>query len=136
MPPIFSQWAQDLLPMVHFGALQAFVAPLESERFDKVKRGICRCEESGNVSGVGRNFRFDQDDAHRADYQGIGFPKTFPGAVWGKPAQINPWIARGFSTECKILAERQFSMVDNPREGGIFALGAESNDRARALCRY
>lgn len=67
--PVVPSMPRNMLPIVHSRALQAFVVHLESERANKVKRGLCRRAESGDIPGVGRNFGFDQDDVHRADYQ-------------------------------------------------------------------
>lgn len=89
--PVGPSMPRNLLPIIHSSALQAFVTHLKSERLDKVKRSFCRRAESSDISGVGRNFGFDQDDVHRTDYQGGGVPKTnknFPRRGWGQSCAI------------------------------------------------
>ena len=71
--PVIPSMPRNMLPIVHSRALQAFVVHLESEWANKVKRGLCRRAESGDIPGVGRNFGLDQDDVHRADYQELFF---------------------------------------------------------------
>ena len=73
--PVVPSMPRNLLPIIHSSALQAFVVHLESEWFDEVKRGFRRRAESGDISGVGRNFGLNQDDVHRADYWASVFSK-------------------------------------------------------------
>lgn len=101
--PVVPSMPRNLLPIIHSSALQAFVVHLESQRFYEVKRSLCRRAESGDIPGVGRNFGFNQDDVHRADYRGVGFlkanEKIFPVAVWA--SLRNHWIAEVFPPSSK-----------------------------------
>ena len=135
--PVVPSMPRNLLPIVHSRTLQAFVVHLESERSHEVKGSLCRRAESGDIPGIGRNFGFNQDDVHRADYQGVGFLKAnenFLRSSLGRSAQSLDRL--GF-----------FHRVQSFREGPIFrgcqagrrryiAFGAERNGRGRVLCRY
>ncbi len=135
--PVVPSMPRNLLPIVHSRALPAFVVHLESERANKVKGGLCRRAESGDIPGIGRNFKFDQNDVHRADYQGGGFLKAnenFLRSSLGRSAQSLDRL--GF-----------FHRVQSFRKAPIFhgcqagrrryiAFGAERNGRGRVLCRY
>ena len=135
--PVVPSMLRNLLPIVHSRTLQAFVVHLESERANEVKGSLCRRAESGDIPGIGGNFGFNQDDVHRADYQGVGFLKAnenFLRSSLGRSAQSLDRL--GF-----------FHRVQSFREGPIFrgcqagrrryiAFGAERNGRGRVLCRY
>ena len=135
--PVVPSMPRNLLPIIHSSALQAFVAHLESERFDEVKRGFCRRAESGDIPGIGRNFGFDQDDVHRADYQE---------SVFSKRMKKSP--PSRFGQACAIIGSpRFFRRVQNSSGSSIYrgcqaggrrysALGVERKGRGRALCRY
>ncbi len=135
--PVVPSMPRNLLPIIHSSALQAFVVHLESERFDEVKRGFCRRAESGDIPSVGRNFGFDQDDAHWADYQASAFSK-----------RIKKSSPSRFGQACTILGlPRFFHRIQNSSGSSIFrgcqakrrqyiALDAKRNGRRRALCRY
>src|SRR6185369_7615552 len=54
----------DLAPIIHPGSLQFPVVELEPQRLDQVKPRPRGGAEPGDVAGVRRNFRFDENDLH------------------------------------------------------------------------
>lgn len=62
--PIFPSVPGNVLPIVHAGAFELRVVQLEAEGFDQVQGGASGRAEPGDISSVGRNFRFKQDDVH------------------------------------------------------------------------
>jgi hypothetical protein len=53
-----------MLPIIHASAFELGVVELETEWFDQMQRGVGRGAETGDISGVRRDFRFEQDDVH------------------------------------------------------------------------
>jgi len=54
----------DMAPVVHARPLELLVVQLKSERFDQVKLGAGDGAEPGDIAGVGRDFRFEEDHMH------------------------------------------------------------------------
>ena len=54
----------DVLPIIHPGALELRVIKLETKRLDQMKRGAGGGAKPGNVTGVRRNLRFNEDKVH------------------------------------------------------------------------
>lgn len=55
----------DGIPVVEPGAAELGVGDFESQRFDKMETGAGGGAEAGDVAGVGRDFRVDEDDVER-----------------------------------------------------------------------
>ena len=51
-----------LLPIVEPGALEGFVVDGKAERPHEVKCGVGGEAKPGDVAGIGRDFRLDEDD--------------------------------------------------------------------------
>ena len=61
MPP-------DMAPIIHAGAFELCVIHAESQRFDQVQFGVSGGAQSSNVARIGRNFRLNENNMHRAEF--------------------------------------------------------------------
>src|SRR5687767_3226177 len=55
----------DMLPVIHAGALELSIVEFETERFDEMKFGASGGAEASDVASVGRDFGFKEYDVHR-----------------------------------------------------------------------
>jgi hypothetical protein len=67
--PILPAVPGDMLPIVHSGSFHSSVVEPEAEGFDQVENRTCGGAEARDGAGVGRDFRFHQDDL---ELSGIG----------------------------------------------------------------
>ena len=63
----------DLLPVIQAGPLEMLVINLEPQGMDQVQPHFSGPAETGNISGVGRNFRLVKDNVQRGVIQ---YPMT------------------------------------------------------------
>ena len=54
----------DMLPVIHAGSFELRVVELETKRLDEMQRRFGRGAEAGDVAGIWRDFRFNEDDVH------------------------------------------------------------------------
>lgn len=52
----------DLGPIIEAGSLQIAVVGAKTQRVDQMKNGIGSSAKAGDTAGIGRDFRFDQND--------------------------------------------------------------------------
>ena len=50
----------DVPPVIHARAFELRIVQLETERLDQMQPALCRQAKSGDVSGIRRNFWFNQ----------------------------------------------------------------------------
>jgi len=62
----------DRIPVVEAGASQVLVIDGKAELADQVQPGAGRRAQPGNVAGVGRDLRFDQDNMQVRRSHGCG----------------------------------------------------------------
>jgi hypothetical protein len=56
----------DLGPIIEAGSLQITVVGAKTQRVDQMKYRVGSSAKAGDTAGIGRDFRFDQNDVERA----------------------------------------------------------------------
>lgn len=74
------------VPVVHAGTAEGFFIKGKSEGSDQMQTGSCGETKAGDVAGVGRDFRFDQDHVKHAG-------RVIPGKEIAKGIQELPALA-------------------------------------------
>src|SRR5436190_11923204 len=93
----------DVLPVVHAGPFELGVVEFEAERFDQVQSRFGRGAKAGDVAGVGRDFRFEEDDVHQ---------ETSWAAARSQKTCVLPWFCR------QVAGKRAFTGSFSMRRSG------------------
>jgi len=96
------------VPVIHPGASEGFFIEGKSEGSDEVEAGSRGEAKAGDVSGIGRNFRFDQRDVKHGDIVSkFLFPRQ------GKSSGLDTWRCSTWNIPRRRLFEGKRNRFEN-----------------------